>query len=93
MSLMEAAACGVPVVAPHVGGIPELVVHGQTGLVVPPGDVAACADALEAILTSPTTRARMSDAATERAHARFGVARQVDALTNIWSNVAWPAVA
>ncbi|MCB1958568.1 MAG: glycosyltransferase family 4 protein, partial [Rhodocyclaceae bacterium] len=52
VSLMEAAACGVPVVATDVGGISELVEQGKTGFVVPPGDVNAMADALERVLTS-----------------------------------------
>ena len=49
ISLIEAAACAVPA----VGGIPELVENGVTGLLIPPRDTAALADALSRIVTSP----------------------------------------
>jgi colanic acid/amylovoran biosynthesis glycosyltransferase len=86
VSLMEAAACGVPVVAPAVGGVPELVEHGRTGFVVPSQDLKAFADALELLLTDAGLRQRFSGAAATRARERFGVARQVDALLDLWTS-------
>jgi glycosyltransferase involved in cell wall biosynthesis len=47
--LIEALAAARPVVATCVGGVPELVIHGQTGLLVPPGDAASLADAVQRI--------------------------------------------
>lgn len=85
VSLMEAAACGVPAVATAVGGVAELVVDDVTGVVTPSDDVAALADGLERLLTSEPTRARMGVAARLRAEERFGLTRQVDALLAIWS--------
>jgi len=87
VSLMEAAACGVPVVATRVGGIPELVEDGVTGILSPPGDKRAIADALEKLLSEPQFRERMGAAARERALKMFSVARQVDALLTMWSEV------
>ena len=84
VSLMEAAACGVPVVAPAVGGIPELVAHEVTGIVTPPNDAAAIADGLRRVLTSPSRRAAMSTAARARAEARFSLTHQVDTLRGVW---------
>lgn len=84
VSLMEAAACGVPVVAPAVGGIPELVAHEVTGIVTPPNDAAAIAAGLRRVLTSPSLRAAMSAAARARAEARFSLAQQVETLLGIW---------
>jgi glycosyltransferase involved in cell wall biosynthesis len=66
--VLEAAAHGVPFVATRVGGIPEAVLDGETGLLVPPRDPDALAGALTALLRDPARRARMSEAA--RAHAR-----------------------
>jgi glycosyltransferase involved in cell wall biosynthesis len=85
VSLMEAAACGVPAVAPAVGGIPELVEDGATGLVIPPGDALALASALERLLLDRDLRTRLGTAARRRAEERFSRARQVDRLIALWS--------
>lgn len=93
VSLMEAAACGVPAVAPAVGGIPELIAHGETGFVTAPNDATAIADGLARILTEPDLRARMSAAARRRAEERFSAARQVDTLLSLWAPLARGVVA
>ncbi|HEU0008506.1 MAG TPA: glycosyltransferase, partial [Verrucomicrobiae bacterium] len=85
--LMEAGACGVPAVATRVGGIPELVVHGETGLLTAPGDARAFADALHELLQSPERAAAMGRAARERVKAKFSLAKQVDDLLAVWSEV------
>lgn len=59
--LLEAYAHGRPVVATRVGGLPALVEHGRTGLLVPPRDAAALADALRALLDDPARAARMGE--------------------------------
>ena len=87
VSLMEAAACGVPIVATRVGGIPELVADGVTGLLSPPGDASAFASALERVLGDAALRERMSSEARQRAVEKFSVARQVEALLALWENV------
>ncbi|MBI2319383.1 MAG: glycosyltransferase [Betaproteobacteria bacterium] len=84
VSLMEAAACGVPVVATAVGGVPELMEEGETGFVVPSGDAEALADRLQRLLGEPELRARMGRRARARALERFSVVGQVDRLTAIW---------
>jgi 2-deoxystreptamine N-acetyl-D-glucosaminyltransferase/2-deoxystreptamine glucosyltransferase len=65
--LVEAMACGLPVVASRVGGIPEVVRHQETGLLVPPGDVDALAVALDELVSDPGRRQRMCLAARQRA--------------------------
>ncbi len=69
MAIVEAMAAGLPVVAPAVGGIPELVVPGVTGELFPPGDPETLADRLVALLTSPETRSSMASAAQTAAQA------------------------
>ena len=66
LSLLEAMSNGCAVVATHVGGVPELVRHGQEGLLVPPGDAAALACALRRVGSDPGLRARFGASAAER---------------------------
>jgi glycosyltransferase involved in cell wall biosynthesis len=66
LSVLEAMAHGRPVVASAVGGIPELVQDGVTGLLVPPGDVDALRSALERLLADPILRRRMGRAGRRR---------------------------
>ena len=67
----EAAAWGKPVVAGDVGGLRDVVVHEETGLLVPPRDPPALRAALERLLADPELRRRLGAAARERAAARF----------------------
>lgn len=64
--ILQAQACGVPVVATRVGGIPEVVEDGVTGVLVPPADGAALAAALQPLLEDPARRARLAAAARGR---------------------------
>ncbi|SNS20508.1 Glycosyltransferase involved in cell wall bisynthesis [Geodermatophilus saharensis] len=69
--LTEAMAAGLPVVASDVGGIPEVVRHGVTGLLVPPGDVDALAAALDRVTGDDVLRARLAAGARARS-AEYG---------------------
>ena len=70
-SLLEAFACRVPVVATAVGGVPEMVANGETGLLAPAGDPGALADGVRRVLRDAALRARLVDGATLRL-AEFG---------------------
>jgi glycosyltransferase involved in cell wall biosynthesis len=87
VSLMEAAACGVPAVATAVGGVPELVEDCVTGLLTPPGDARALTDALGCLLCDPRRAAQMGASARVRAVERFSVRRQVDRLLGLWTGL------
>lgn len=69
LSLMEAMACGKPVVASRVGGIPELVRDGTDGILVESGDVEALADSILRLLKDPALRKRMGKAGRQRVKA------------------------
>ena len=71
MSLLEAAACGRPMVATDVPGCREIVRPGETGLLVPVDDPAALAAAIETLAASPELRARYGAAARRLAVERF----------------------
>ena len=70
-SLLEAAACGRPVVTTDMPGCREIVEDGVNGYLVTPGDVASLADALEKLINDPLLRARMGRAGREMVLARF----------------------
>jgi glycosyltransferase involved in cell wall biosynthesis len=61
-SVIEAMSAGVPVIASATGGLPSLIVHERTGLLVPPGDVDHLASALNRLIPSASTRKRIGDA-------------------------------
>jgi glycosyltransferase involved in cell wall biosynthesis len=71
MSVLEAMAAGLPVVAAAVGGVPELVDDGETGLLVPPGRPDAMAAALGRLAADPALRRRLGAAGRRRAEAHF----------------------
>jgi glycosyltransferase involved in cell wall biosynthesis len=68
---LEAMACGAPVIASAVGGLIDTVVHGSTGLHVPPRDPGAVADAVEALLDDPAALAAFGERGAERVAARY----------------------
>ncbi len=76
-SLLDAMACARPIVGTDAGGIPEVVVDGETGHVVPPRDGDALADALIDLLTSEERARSFAAAGFERVTRRFSVARMV----------------
>lgn len=71
MAALEAMACGIPVVISSVGGIPEIVVDGQTGILVEPGQARPLVHALRTLLESPGLRRRLGEAGRRRAETLF----------------------
>ena len=77
MSVMEAMAAARPIVATRVGGVPELIDDGESGVIVPPGDARALAAAIVTLLHDPTRQRRLGAAASERLESRVSLARTV----------------
>ncbi len=75
---LEAGQAGLPVVASNVGGIPEIISHDTTGLLVPPGNEEALADALARLITEPELRIRLSSALTQSVHTSFAVEQMLE---------------
>ncbi len=71
LAALEAMACGVPVIAARTGGLPEVVEHGRTGYLLPPGDVEGMARRALELLQDPARHAVFSRAAARSAHRRF----------------------
>lgn len=84
----EAGATAIPVVAARVGGLPEIVVDGETGLLVPPEDPAALADAIRRMAADPGLRLRLGAAARERVVALFPWEKCVDQMLEVLTAAA-----
>jgi glycosyltransferase involved in cell wall biosynthesis len=83
-SVVEAMAAGLPVVAGAVGGLPELVDSGRTGVLVPVDNPAAMAEALESLITDPPRASAMGDAARETIAHRYSFDRMVRAFEDLF---------
>jgi glycosyltransferase involved in cell wall biosynthesis len=88
----EALYLGTPVVATLAGGIPEIVRDGIDGVLVPPADSRALAEAVGGLLNDPSRRARLAGAGRERVGERFGFERMVRAYEQTYEQVlqSWP---
>ena len=84
---LEAMACGVPVVASAVGGQIDTVVHGVTGLHVPPRQPAALAEALRRLLADAKLRAALGAAGAVRARQRYSWNRVADAMVDAYGEL------
>lgn len=87
LSMLEALSRGRPVVASRVGGIPEVVEHDWTGILVPPEEPAALADALERLHRRPDIGRRLGAAGAERVASRFTWERMVDDFETVYDDV------
>jgi starch synthase len=83
---LEAMACETPVVASAVGGILEVVVDGETGLLVPPANPEALAAALTRLLNDPDTRRRMGQAGRRRVEAQFSWASIAERTERVYAD-------
>jgi glycosyltransferase involved in cell wall biosynthesis len=85
--LLEAMAAGRPVVATRVGGNPEVVVDGESGLLVPPRDSAALADAVLRLLRDPALARRLGEAARRRVETEFTLERMVSRMEGLYDDL------
>lgn len=88
MSILEAMAAGLPVVATPIAGVPESVIDHETGFLVEPGDVAGLARSLTTLLSDLGTRRRMGLAGRRLAEERFDVDVVVSEVLDLWARVA-----
>jgi len=87
VALMEALAMKVPVVATNISGIPELIEHKKTGLLVPPEDAGALVSALLRIHDEPAWAGALGDAGHERVAKEYDLGRNVAQLDELFRSV------
>jgi glycosyltransferase involved in cell wall biosynthesis len=86
-SVIDAMAIGVPPIAFAVGGLPEVIENGKSGILVPPGDVAAFMQAAADLITNPALRARLGEGAKVRAR-EFDAKRMIERTAEVYDRVA-----
>ncbi len=86
-ALIEAMAAGLPVIASRVGGISAVISHEHTGLLVPPGDAGALAEALRRFLDRPEWAKQLGAAASRSVDSRYGSVSMVHAIESIFTEV------
>lgn len=88
LAMMEAMACGLPVVATRVGGVPDLILHGSTGWLVGPNDFQAVGAKLGQLLNAPAELAAMGEQARRRAVAHFSLDESVQSTAQLLTRLA-----
>ena len=86
-TVLEAMGCGRPVIGSAIGGLAEMVVHGETGLLVPPRNAAALGDALVALLLDPDRRRAYGTAGRARAETNFDMSDFVAAYESLFEEM------
>ena len=85
--LVEAAALGKPIVATAVDGVPEMLEDGKTGLLIPPNDASALADAVIRLLRDKDEARRLGETARRLVPPRFPLRRMIDQTQNLYVDV------
>ena len=86
-TLLDAMALGRPIIATKTGGIPEVIIDGKTGLLVPPRDAQSLASAIVALLRDPERRARLGTEANRRAKEKFSSEQMVKQTLEAYSHL------
>ncbi len=87
VAALDASASGRPVIASRIGGIPEVVVDGETGILVPPGDVIPLADAIIKLAGEPDTVTRMGRAGYEFVKANYTWEKSLDMMIDLYERL------
>ncbi len=87
LTIIEALSCGLPVIASAVGGVPELIKDGETGMLVKPGDANALLNVISHALGDEAFRARLSSAAIQHARQEFDIRQQATKYIDLYSEL------
>lgn len=88
VSLMQASACGVPIIASAVGGIPEIVIPEINGITIPPEDPSSLSHAINQLLSDDEKRKDLSEKAIEIAHREFSIEQMIAGNRSLYTKLA-----
>ncbi|MEQ9620234.1 MAG: glycosyltransferase [Deltaproteobacteria bacterium] len=87
LSILEAMAAGRPVIASDINGTDEIIIDGKTGILVPPADPRAIAEAIRRILSDPSLARNLADSGKKRAHSEFSSKKMVEGVTRVYDDI------
>lgn len=87
VAALEASACGRPVIASRVGGVPEVVRDGETGLLVPPNNIDALADAILKLSSDPTLSRQMGEAGRKLVESEYSWDKSLDLMCDVYDRL------
>lgn len=87
VAIIEASACAKPVVVSNVGGLPEVVEDGVTGIIVPPCNPEATANAIEKLILAPSLRENMGQAGRQRVEQLYAWEHNVDHMIGVYESI------
>jgi glycosyltransferase involved in cell wall biosynthesis len=88
VALLQAASCGIPVVASNVGGVPEIIIDQETGLLVPPEDSNALRDAIISLLENPARAKKLGQAARQLVDEEFSIGKMAAGNLKVYRELA-----
>lgn len=88
MSVLEAMARGIPTVATAVGGVPQVITHGENGLLMPVDDVEVLSRHLATLLNDPDERSRMGHCARKRIEEQFSIGESISHVMDIYEDLS-----
>ena len=84
LAVMEYMGAGLPVIATRVGGLPELIRDGENGVLIPPRDPSALADALSSLIADPSRRQSLGTAGRELRDREYGIDSYIHRLESLY---------
>ncbi|MEJ2307582.1 MAG: glycosyltransferase [candidate division WOR-3 bacterium] len=87
VSILEAMACGLPVVATEVGGVKEIISDGKNGFLVEPGNSNALAEKIKELLEDKKMRKDFGEAGFKRVKENFSIDKTVERIENLWDKI------
>jgi glycosyltransferase involved in cell wall biosynthesis len=87
VAILEASSCGIPVVVSDAGGLPEVVSEGETGFIIPAGDIGKTVNALEKLILDEQLRVGMGKKGRAFVKARFDLQDSVDRMIKVYENI------